>query len=79
MMAPIKSIDIQGGYPLEVVTFGGRSNAAAGIAYWAANNATAAWCLAPTHRGELEITFARATDLDSFMTWLLTSAEGHNG
>jgi len=78
-MAAIKAIDIHGGYPLEVVTFGGRSNAAAGIAYWAANNATAAWCLAPTHLGELEVTFARATDLDSFMKWLATGAEVHNG
>jgi len=64
----MKQIDIKGGYPLVVQTVYAQQRAymARWIADWCAQNATAAWCLAPDHTGELEVTFANPQDHVSF-------------
>ena len=69
----IKIIDISGGFPLTLHGGGDRATMAASVASWCADNANAAWCLAPDHRGELEVTFAFANDQSDFIRWLANS------
>jgi hypothetical protein len=66
----IEAIDISGGFPLTVHGDWCRVTMAASVAGWCAENANAAWCLSPDYRGELEVTFALASDQNAFICWL---------
>ncbi len=66
----INTIDISGGFPLTLHGHWCRATMAASVAGWCADNANAAWCLAPDHHGELEVTFALASDKNAFIRWL---------
>ena len=73
----IKAIDISGGFPLTLHGDWGRATMAASVASWCADNANAAWCLAPDYRGELEVTFALASDQNAFIRWLANDRGTH--
>ncbi len=66
----IRPIDISGGFPLTIHGGFCRVTMAASVAGWCADNANAAWCLAPDHHGELEVTLALASDHSALIRWL---------